>query len=112
MRRLNANNMAVMYIFGAQMYQIGNRPEKALEALTKYTDVCTNGFFPVEVRGDEFFDKVVGVFAQNTNIVPRNDAAIKDSMLQELKNPVFESLQGNPEYDRLIRKFTDFIGAK
>jgi len=54
MRRINVNNMAMLYILGAMMYQTATHTEKSLSVLKKYADVCINDFFPFAVRGDDF----------------------------------------------------------
>ena len=111
MRWINANNMIMLYILGAQMYQLGNRPEKALELLGKYVDVCVNGFFPFKVNGDEFFDKLDAAIARDDDpqFQPRDEASVKESMLQELQSSVFQPLQDKPEYTRLIEKLKEGV---
>ena len=112
MNRLNPNNMAMLYALGAQMYQMGGSPEKAIELLSRYVDICIHGFFPVKLRGDDFFDKIDGWLIKNTDVVPRSEAIIKESMMKDvLQSPVFEPLREYPEYDRIIQKLKAYIGG-
>ncbi len=103
--RLNPNCAATLYAMGAQMYQMGGFPDQAMELLSKYADVCTRGFFPVTMQGDEFFDKIGRWLAEHVDVIPRSDAVIKESMLQDvLWSPVFEPLRERPEFKQLVRK--------
>ncbi len=104
MRQLNPNNAAMLFVLGAQMYQINGHTDKALELLAQYVDVCVNGFFPVELHGDEFFTRIEGWLAEHANTAPRNEATIKESMLNVvLLDPVFAPLAEHPEYRRLVQ---------
>ena len=110
MSKLNANNMALLYISGAQMYQAGGFLDKAIELLSKYVDVCICGFFPVALRGDNFFDRVAGWLAEYTETVPRSEAVIKESMMKDvLQSPIFESLWEQPEYITVVQKLKVFM---
>jgi len=110
MNRLNPNNTAMLYALGAQMYQTGGSPEKAIELLSKYVDICIHGFFPVKFSGDDFFDKIDGWLIKNTDVVPRSEAIIKESMLKDvLQNPIFEPLWEHPEYSIITQKLKAFI---
>jgi transcriptional regulator with XRE-family HTH domain len=112
MRRLNANNAGILYALGSQMYQNAGNTEKVLENLTKYVDVCLNGFFPFTLKGDDFFSKIdkwLAPQAKNAPL-PRNEAVVKESMLNDvLLIPEFENLYENPEFKRLVQKLKNFI---
>jgi len=110
MKRLNCNNLAIMYLFGAQMYQTGEAPEKAIALVTKYVDVCVHGFFPFVIRGDDFFDKLDDFFAKNAGVMPRSDAVVKNDMAQYLHAPLFDSLREVPEFKKAVAKLEKFIG--
>ncbi len=112
MQHLHPNSVAVLHALGAQMYQLAGNSKKALELLAKYTDICTHDFFPVELKGDDFFDKLEQWMADNTDAVPRDEATIKESMLRDVVlSPVFEPLAEDPEYRQIVRRFEQFIGG-
>lgn len=111
MKHLNANNIAMMYLLGAQMYQMGGFSEKAVALLDKYATACIKDLFPISLRGDEFFDKLDNFFAEDTNPVSRNDKAVKKDIVQQLYNPIFESLQEHIEYKAICKKLNDFAGG-
>ena len=112
MNRLNPNYMAMLYALGAQMYQLGGQPEKAIELLSKYVDVCIHGFFPVALCGDDFFNKVDRWLNENAGAVPRSEAVIKESMMKDiLQSHIFEPLWEHPEYVKVAQKLRLFIGG-
>jgi hypothetical protein len=109
-KHLSPNNMAMLYAVGAQMYMVGGLPEKAIELLSKYVDVCVDGFFPVALRGDDFFDKVDRWLVQNTDVIPRSEEVIKESMMNDVVlSPVFEPLRDYPKYRTVMKRLKGFI---
>jgi transcriptional regulator with XRE-family HTH domain len=113
MRKLNPNNAALLYVLGAHICQAAKKDADTIEMLGKYVDVCIYGFFPYMPHGDEFFDRIDPWLAENVSSMPRTDALVKESMLNDvLLNPAFDSLHDNPEFTKLIRKLRDFIGGK
>jgi hypothetical protein len=100
-----------MYVLGAHLHQMAGRQQQTLDMLGKYVDVCTQGFFPYQPQGDAFFDKISTWIEQNASSMPRSEATIKKSMLDDvLLNPAFESLHDSPEYTRLVQRLRDFAG--
>jgi transcriptional regulator with XRE-family HTH domain len=113
MRQLNPNNIAILYVFGAHMYQMADKHEEAIEILTKYVELCIHDFFPFELRADAFFDRINGWLKSNSGAIPRSNVIIKESMLNDvLLSPVFDKLRAYPEYNKLINKLRNFIGGK
>lgn len=113
MRQLNPNNIAILYICGAHIYQMADKHEEAIEILIKYVDLCIYDFFPLEPRADAFFDRIDGWLKSNSGTMPRSNVLVKESMLNDvLLSPVFDSLRAYPEYNKLIIKLRDFIGGK
>jgi transcriptional regulator with XRE-family HTH domain len=110
MKYLNANNVAIMYLFGAKMYQLAEHQDKSIEVLSKYQDVCINDFFPITIRGDNYFNKVDSIFDENDNVIPRSDAQIKKDMVNYLNNPIFEPLNDNFEFKKIVKKLENFAG--
>jgi hypothetical protein len=110
MRWLSPNNMVMLYATGAQVFQAAGKDEDALDALEKYVDVCVHGFFPFELRGDAFFDRIDPWLQANAGAMPRSEMVVKESMLNDvLLNPAFDSLRDNPRFTKLIRVLHDFI---
>jgi len=111
-RRLNPNSAAILYTFGAHMYQAAGESEKALDTLAEFVDVCIHGFFPIMARGDSFFDKV-DQFLSNQYAPPRNETVVKEHMLNDiLLDPAFDSLHDKQEFTILVQKMINLIGGK
>jgi transcriptional regulator with XRE-family HTH domain len=108
MRKLNPNNTAQVYYMGAHIEQIAGNSSEAIKVLEKYTDVCMNGFFPFNLRGDAFFNAIDGWLAENIASIPRDEAVVKVSMLDIFKDPVFAGLRENPEFIKLEQKLKKF----
>ena len=112
MEKLNPNNMALLYILGAQMYQSGGFQDKAIELLSKYVDVCIHGFFPVALHGDDFFDRIDSWLSEYSETVPRSEAVIKESMMKDvLQSPMFEGLWEHSKYIKIVQKLKVFMGG-
>lgn len=110
MNRLSPNNMAVLYALGAHMYQIAGDSASALDLLAKYVDTCIYDFFPIKLRGDDFFSKIDGWLSDNADVVPRSESVVKDSMMKDvLHSPVFAPLWENPEYRLIVERLKAFI---
>jgi len=112
MKCLNVNNTAILYILGAMMYQTGHQSEQALALLKKYVDVCIHDFFPFQIRGDAFFDKLDNFLTENTTQIPRSETAIINDMLQYLHNPLFAPLHDNADYKHIVNKLTQFVHTR
>ncbi|HHY28232.1 MAG TPA: helix-turn-helix transcriptional regulator [Desulfitobacterium dehalogenans] len=111
MKRLNPNNVTLLYALGAHIYCANNFHEKAVELLGNYVDTCVEGFFPFELHGDTFFDLIDPWLKDCGAAAPRSEQVIKESMLRDvLMNPAFDSLRDDPGYRRIVQKMEEFIG--
>ncbi|KLU58745.1 HTH-type transcriptional regulator Xre [Peptococcaceae bacterium CEB3] len=112
MKRLNPNNVVLLYALGAHMYCTNNLAEKAVELLGKYVDTCVAGFFPFDLHGDSFFDLIDPWLKDCDAAALRSEQIVKESMMRDvLLNPAFDSLRDHPEYQRIIKKMKNFIGG-
>lgn len=111
--RLHPNTMARTYFMAAHVYGLQGDADKALEMLQKYADICSSSF-SYSLHGDSFFDAIDGWFADFDlgAEAPRNEALIKESMLQSvLSNPVFGAFSELPKYKRIIEKLKENMGG-
>ena len=115
LEKLHPNTMALLYLQGAQGYcqklMVGTEPEpekaasEALGLLKKYTDLCTSGFFPYSLHGDDLFTDLDSWFADFDlgNGYPRSEKVIRESMLQGVEqNPFFTVLQDQEEFRKIV----------
>lgn len=111
---LHPNAAVQVYLAGAQGYAMQGDVEKALNMLQKYAEVCTTGFFPVELHGDTFFDSIddwFEAFELGTE-PPRDEKVVKESMLQAIAaNPAFAVLSGEPRYRSIVETMKQKLGG-
>lgn len=113
-RKLVPNSVARFYILAAHLHQTAGKTSDTIKILEKYVDVCTNGFFPVQQTGDDFFSKLDNwLEKENKDIpLPRSESVIKESMLNDgLLTPIFDSIKETPEFIALVNKLKNFIGG-
>ncbi len=106
-RKMNPYTVMPVLIVIAQEYmQLGNT-EKALDYLDEYSKLATFDFYPLKFRGTPFFDAIEEWYETFDlgNIVPRDEALIKQSMKDVLlKNPTFMSLQENEKFIHIVNR--------
>ena len=115
LEKLHPNTMALFYLQGAQGYcqrlMSGTDPEpekaasEALGLLKIYADLCTSGFFPYSLHGDDLFTDLGSWFAEfdlGTGY-PRSEKVIRESMLQGVEqNPLFKVLEEREEFRKIV----------
>jgi transcriptional regulator with XRE-family HTH domain len=105
LERLHPNSMAITYLTAAHGYCIRKDLEKAMDMIERYTKLCTMHFFPFALHGDRFFNELDHWFKEFDlgAGAPRNEAVIKESMVQSLTaNPAFDSLKDQPRFKRIV----------
>jgi transcriptional regulator with XRE-family HTH domain len=113
MRRLNANNMALLYAAGAHMNVLAGKDQEALGMLEKYVDVCCEGFFPYAINGDEFFGEIGDWLKKMASFMPRSESVVKESMLNDvLMSQTFGGLRAYPAFERLACRLKALIGGE
>lgn len=113
--KLNQNTMAQLYYAAAQIQVAQGNFDKSLDLIEKYTEVCISLKFPLEIKGDDFFDSIddwlKGLI--DADGAPRNEKVIKESVLLGLtQNPVFLVLKDDVRFKQCIYKINDYIGGK
>jgi len=111
MKHVDANNVGILHILGAHMYQLNEMPEEAITSLNKFADVLINDFFPISVKADSFFDKLNNFLAEEIAPIPRNEEVIKRDAAQYHSHSNFESLRENPGFKRVAKRISDFAGG-
>lgn len=106
MEVLNPNVLIQLYATGAQVYCMNGNVERALEMLTKFSDVCMRSFFPFKWHGDLFFDSIDEWFddLDLDTTAPRDERVIKESIIQEItNNPTYALLFEHSQYKNIIK---------
>lgn len=113
--RLNQNIMAQLYYAAAQIQAMAGNIENSLSLIEAYTEVCIAIKFPLEMKGDHFFDSIDGWLKEliDSEGVPRSEKVIKESMLIGLtQNPAFSMMKDDIRFKQCIYKINDYIGGK
>ena len=91
----------------AQGYAMMGADEQALDMLEKFVSLVCSDIYPLEFKGDQFFDKVHSWFSDLDLGVkpPRNEAVLIGDLVDALiKNPVFERFQDNHRFRNLVSR--------
>ncbi len=112
--QLHPNSVLVLCLTASQIFMSSGETEKVLYYLQKYADICCSLSYPLTLHGDDFFDSIhswLADFDLGTS-APRDDKAIKESMLESVKNnPAFASLADYTVYKNIIKKL-ETLGGK
>lgn len=88
-------------------YLSHGQSDKALDALEKYTTLVTNALYPLELKGDEFFnllDDWLDDFPLGTAL-PRDEATVKkDIAAAIINNPTFSSLAHHQRFQSILER--------
>jgi len=110
--RLNAGVMPPVYLAAAQGYAMQNNPDRALDMIEKYVDLCMSFVFPFTLHGDGFFDNIGGWFDEFDLGVqaPRDEKVIRESMIQGIAaNPAFAAFAEHPRYKSMMETMKTII---
>lgn len=115
-QKLNTNIALSFYLIAATGYMQLQHPEKAMEMLKHYTKTCEQLRFPLQLRGDDYFDLIeewLTTTMQLSTITPRDDASVKHDLLATVtKNPVFTALHERKDFQLLIANLQHLIERK
>lgn len=114
LNKLHPNSMGQLYYAAAHGYTVQGDIDKALDMLKNYADLCSTGFFPFLLHGDNFFNSIDDWFSELDlgTAAPRDEKVIKESMLQAvLANPVFDALKDQPRYKSTVEILKANLGG-
>lgn len=113
---LNIHMALMFYYKAARGYMQQQRPKEALRMLECYYRACEGLTFPIQIRGDHYFDLVNDWIAQNIHLgpyAPRDEQAIKKDMLKLLQqDPSFVPLHDDPAFKALITNLRHVLKLK
>lgn len=105
LQQLHPNMCIQFYVSVAQTAAAQQNRDMLYAYLTKYVDVCIHDLWPIELRGDDYFNLLEDWLEQldlGKNAL-RNDEIIKQSILDLVEAPFFESYQEDEEM-RTLKK--------
>lgn len=103
---LNINTALIFYYKAATYLCIQNRLDEAVLYIEDYCRLCENIKFPIELKGDEYFDLLTNWISKTIpvgNQAPRDTQSIKIDLINSiLINPTFHVLNGRKDYQNCI----------
>ncbi len=100
------------YLSAAQVYLINEKMDKSLGTLEKYTEIVTGDIYPLQLKGDGFFnllDDWLEEFPLGTAL-PRDEKTIKQSMADVIvNNPAFSALANERRFQNIIERLKNNI---
>ncbi len=114
MEKLHPSILFTIYLTAAQSYLMQNNIDQSLSMLKKYNDLATSDIYPLSLHGDSFFDRIDGWISELDlgSELPRNEKAIKESLVNSVKNnPAFSVLEDNFIYKSIIQKLSSVLGG-
>lgn len=104
-------NAAGIHLSFAMAYAMGGNAERALDCLEDYERSCRKLEFPIELHGDEFFDKAEAWLEEINTIgrdAPREEALVKKGLVDGVTaNPAFASLADEPRFKRIVKSLQE-----
>lgn len=106
-------NAAAIHLSFAMAYMKCGHADRALECLDGYERAVRALSFPIELHGDDFFDKTQSWLEDINDIgtsAPRDDALVKKSLVESVAaNPAFEPLSDDPHFRRIIENLREVV---
>ena len=106
-------NTAAIHLSFAMAYMMCGQADRALDCLEGYERAARALPFPIELHGDDFFDKTQS-WLEDVNVIgtsaPRDDALVKKSLVESVTaNPVFQPLSDEPRFKRITKSLREVI---
>lgn len=105
---LHPNTTIRTHYMAAIGYVQFNKNDLALNCLKRYVSEIKTHLFPIKLRGDDFFTHITAWFNEmNISLdPPRDPAFVKQTLVQSLMHPAFQSLQTNQDFKQLQFELT------
>jgi len=107
LKRLHPSLLINLYIVAAQGFTMLENTEKALEILEKYAELVTGDIYPLELKGDGYFNLIDQWIEELDlgNVPPRSEKIIRKSMADAvINNPAFTALDKEIRFRRIAEK--------
>ena len=106
LEKLNVNSALVFYVKAATGFMMLGDEQRALQIMESYVKCVSNITYPIQLKGDEYFDTLTHWIKRITNMgtqQPRSEEAIKHDLYTTIaENPVFAPLHENKQYKALL----------
>lgn len=96
-----------VFLAASQGYMANGNKNKALDMLEEYTEIATGDIYPLQLKGDEFFDLLdawLTDFPLGT-LLPRDEKTIKQSMADAVvNNPALSALADEHRFQNAVER--------
>ena len=107
LRELHPSVLLNFYLAAAQGYASARNTEKALEMLENYAETATGSIYPLQLKGDDFFDLIDDWIDESVlgAEMPRDEKSVRQSMYYAVsENPVFSALAEEQRFKSTAEK--------
>ena len=106
-------NTAAIHLSFAMTYMAGGCDDRALDCLDGYERAARALSFPIELHGDDFFDKTQSWLEDVNGIgtsAPREDTLVKRTLVESVAaNPAFGPLSDEPRFKRIVESLKEVV---
>jgi len=107
LKNLHPSVLMKLHIFAAQGYTMLGNTDRVLEILEEYAELVTGDIYPLQLKGDDYFNRIDGWFDELDlgTALPRDEKIVRQSMADGVvNNPVFTPLAGEFRFQRVAEK--------
>jgi len=107
MKTLHPAILINLYLSAAQGYMTNGNMDKSLDMLEKYAELVTGDIYPLQLKGDNFFNLLDDWLAELDlgAAPPRGEETIRQSMADMvIENPAFSPLANERRFRRIVEK--------
>jgi tetratricopeptide (TPR) repeat protein len=107
LKKLHPSILATLYISAAQGYALLGNTDRALETLEEYAELVTGDIYPLQLKGDDYFNLIDEWFDELDlgTALPRDEKIIRQSMADVVSNnPAFAAFVDERRFQRVTKK--------
>lgn len=107
LKNLHPSILVRIHLFAAQGYTMLGNSDRALEILEEYAELVTGDIYPLQLKGDDYFNLIEEWFDELDlgTALPRDEKIVRQSMADGVvNNPVFTPLAGEFRFQRVAEK--------
>ena len=112
MKHLHPSLCVNVYLTAAGGYLLLGKEDQALNMLEEYTRIVTSDIYPLNLKGDVFFDRIEP-WIKRTDLggaLPRDEKIIRKSMVDAVaENPAFSALSEKPRFHMILDRLKTLI---
>lgn len=104
---LHPSALIKLLIFASQGYVSLGNTDKALDILEEYAELVTGDIYPLQLKGDDFFNLLDGWFEEFPlgTALPRDEKIVRRSMIDAVaNNPAFSDLKNEVRFKFIVER--------